>query len=210
MRAGTCSRVASAKICSGVGGGRGVLGRGAKRPGGPPARGGPPIPGPRGGGRDAAPGVKPGAGGPDGRGGAEGAVAVPAVPTGPGAGRGGGADGATDVDGRGVGARPLGRGAGDTPGVGRGAGVAARGAPSALVGAIGADGATGVGRGVGLGVGEGVGAVEDGVTGPPGVEPGLRMTSTAGSTRRVFLSFTVVRYLMRESRACPGSRLGGC
>ncbi|WP_404370046.1 hypothetical protein ACIHQR_08830 [Corallococcus coralloides] len=154
--------------------------------------------------------MKPGAVGPEGRGGgAEAVVTAPAGPAGPAAGRGGGADGATGVDGRGVGERPLGRGAGATPGVGRGAGVA-RGAPSALGGTTGAEGAIGVGRGVGLGVGEGVGAVEDGVTGPPGVEPGLRMTSTAGSTRRVFLSFTVVRYLMRGARACPGSRLGGC
>ncbi len=104
-----------------------------------------------------------------------------------------------------MGERPPGRGVGATPGVGRGAGVA-RGAASAA----GAEGATGVGRGVGLGVGEGVGAAEDGATGAPGVVPGLRMTSTAGATRRVFLSFTVVRYLMRGARACQGSRLGGC
>jgi hypothetical protein len=50
-----------------------------------------------------------------------------------------------------------------------------------------------------------------GVTGAlPGVEAGRRMTSTAGMTRRVFLSFTVVCYLMRDFRACPASRLEGC
>lgn len=75
---------------------------------------------------------------------------------------------------------------------------------------VGVGAAAGRGVGVGRGVGAGVDAVGVGVTGAlPGVEAGRLMTSTAGITRRVFLSFTVVCYLMRVFRACPALRLEG-
>lgn len=142
----------------------------------------------------------------------------------PGAAPAGRGVGAMPVEGRGVGAGAgVGAGVGATPAVGRGVGVGV-GAGTGLAGrGAGVGAAAPVGRGVGLagrgvGIGRGVGAgvgvaaVGVGVTGAlPGVDAGRRMTSTAGTTRRVFLSFTVVRYLMRVFRACPASRLeGGC
>ncbi|WXH31321.1 hypothetical protein WA016_05297 [Myxococcus stipitatus] len=118
------------------------------------------------------------------------------------------------VRGVGAGAALVGRGAGAGEALAGAEGATGRGEGVTPVGrGVGATGAAvpAVGRGVGRGVGAvGAGSEEDGVCAAlPGVEAGRRMTSTAGTARRVFRSFTVVRYLMRGARACPASRLKG-
>jgi hypothetical protein len=109
-----------------------------------------------------------------------------------------GAVGATGVVGRGV-------GLGATPTEGPGVTVA-DGVGEGVAEGVGAGTGFGVGVGVGVGVGRGLAEVAGaGVgTGVPGVAAGRRMTSTAGTTRRVFRSFTFVYYLMRER---PGGGL---
>lgn len=101
----------------------------------------------------------------------------------------GAAGGAGSVEAVGAG-RGVGRG--DTPT--EGPGVTGDGAGEGV-----ADG-VGVGTGLGLGVGRGVAEVVGAEVGAgvPGAAAGRRMTSTAGTTRRVFRSFTLLTYPMRE------------
>src|SRR6218665_3930246 len=188
MRAGTCSLVASARICSAVGGGRGARGR--LNP--PPGRA--PMPGPDGrtlegpgrgttGASTAACGASGGVGGglnaragrapmpgPDGR-----------TLEGPGRGTTGASTAACGAS-VGVGATG-GRGEGTGRGVGPGVGTGATAA-----GAVG----RGLGRGFTVAVWVGVGAPV------PGAAAGPRMTSTARATRRAVRSFTTVGYPMGE------------